>query len=188
MKIVKTFAVAVLSLFILQANAQTEAPKGFKKGSIVLADGTKQEGFIKDNIRKNASVVFSANDTKKDYQGSDLNSVEIEGVKYISLKGDFFKLISEGELNFLQKASDASGKLTYNGSEAIVNAGTEGKINDYFIYNSKTNDLKWVSKKNITEVAEASFAGSTAAIDKAKAVNEVAELKEAVDIYNSRNK
>ena len=42
--------------------------------------------------------------------------------------------------------------------------------------------MKLISKKNLDEVMAASFAGNTAAIDKAKTVNgDIAQLKEAVD-------
>jgi hypothetical protein len=95
-------------------------------------------------------------------------------------------VISEGELNFLQKASDASGRPSFNGNDAVFSNGTEGKPDDYFIYNSKNKELKLVSKKNLDEVINKTFAGNTAAIDKAKAANgDVAQLKEAVDVYNS---
>ncbi|MBI5856150.1 MAG: hypothetical protein HZB42_00765 [Sphingobacteriales bacterium] len=191
MKILKTTAAAVLSLVLLQANAQTEAPKGFNKGAIILADGSNLQGFVKDNIRKNASVTFtsSADAGKKNYSGSELTSVQIDGEKFICINGDFFKVISEGELSFLQKSSDASGKPVYNGADAVFSNGTEGKPNDYFIYNNSSKDLKWVSRKNINEVAQASFAGYTAAVEKAKAVTgDLAQLKDAVDIYNNRNK
>lgn len=191
MKIVNTIAITVLSLVLQESNAQTETPKGFKKGSLVLADGGAQQGFIKDNIRNSASVMFisETGGKKKTYDGSELNTAEIEGIKFICIKGDFFKVLSEGELNFLQKASDASGKPTYNGNEASFSSGTEGKPNDYFIYNSKDQKLKLVSKKNVDEVIAASFAGYTAAIDKAKTVNgDLSQLKAAVEIYNNRNR
>ena len=190
MKILKFFPVLLLSSIFLQANAQTEIPKGFKKGTIVLADNTSQSGYIKDNIRSNASVTL-VNETggdKKSYNGADLNSAEIDGTKFLCISGDFFKVISQGELCFLQKSSDASGKVSYNGNEAIFSNGTEGKPNDYFIYNGKNKELKLVSKKNFDEVVAKTFAGNTAAIDKAKTANgDVAQLKDAVDVYNNRN-
>ncbi len=190
MKVLNTIAATVLSLVLLEANAQTETPKGFANGTIILTDGTALKGFVKDNIRKSASVIFtSETDKKKTYDGSALSSAEIEGEKFICIKGDFFKLICEGELSFLQKSSDASGKPTYNGSEAVFSSGTEGKLNDYFIYNNSNKQLKLVSKKNIDQVATVSFADCTAAIDKAKAVNgDLAQLKEAVETFNNRNK
>jgi hypothetical protein len=190
MKIVNLLTLSIVSLVLTQANAQSEAPKGFKKGTIVLADGSNLPGYVKDNIRSNASVVFLAETggKKKNYNGSDLNTAQIEGTKFICIKGDFFKVLSEGELSFLQKASDASGKPTYNGNEATFSSGTEGKLNDYFIYTTSSKQLKLVSKKNVDEVIAASFAGYTAAIDKAKTVNgDLSQLKDAVEIYNNRN-
>jgi hypothetical protein len=190
MKIFKVFPLLILSSIFLQANAQTEIPKGFKKGSAVLADNSSQSGYIKDNIRGNASIiVLDEAGKKKSYSGSELNSAEIEGTKFICINGDFFRVISQGELNFLQKSSDASGKPTYNGNEAVFSSGTEGKRDDYFIYTNSTKELKLVSKKNFEEVVAKTFAGNAAAIDKAKTANgDVAQLKDAFDVYNSRNK
>jgi len=191
MKILHSLAVSMLSLVMLQANAQTEISKDLKKGTIVFADGSSAPGFIKDNIRKDASVTFTpeTGEKKKKYDGSELTSVTIGGTKYICIKGDFFKILSEGELSFLQKSSDASGKPSYNGNEAIFSSGTEGNPNDYFIYNNKDKQLKLVSKKNLDEVIKATFSGSTAATDKAKTVQgDLSQLKEAVDLYNNRNR
>ena len=190
MKTLNTLAALFFSLLLLKVQAQKEIPAGFKKGAIMIADGSKLSGSIKDNIRKNASVTFisDTDQKKKNYNGSDLNSVEIEGIKFICIRGDFFKVLCEGELSFLQKSSDASGKPTYNGVEPIFASGTEGKLNDYFIYNNKDQQLKLVSKKNVDEIAAASFAGCTAAIDKAKNVsNDLAQLKDAIAVYNNRN-
>jgi hypothetical protein len=191
MNILNTLAATALSLVFLQVNAQSEAPKGFQKGTITLADNSSLSGFVKDNIRKDASVSFvqQANDKKKNYAGSELIGAEIDGTKFICINGDFFKVLCQGELCYLQKSSDASGKPSYNGNEAIFSSGTEGKPNDYFIYNGKDKQLKLVSKKNLDEVVAASFAGNAAAIDKAKTVNgDLAQLKEAVEIYNKSSR
>lgn len=191
MTLLNTLAITVLSLVITEANAQTEIPKGFANGTITLADGSGQKGFIKDNMRKGAAVIFmtDAGAKKKTYDGSGLNTVEIEGVKFICIKGDFFKILCEGELSFLQKTSDASGKPTYNGNEAIFVSGTEGKPDDYFIYNNKDRQLKLVSKKNYDIVVATSFADCTAAIDQAKTINgDLSQLKIAVETFNNRNK
>ena len=188
MKSLKTLSFILFSLAFLQTKAQSEIPKGFKKGSIVLADNSSFSGYVKDNMRSSASVVFIAasGDKKKNYSGSELNSTEIEGAKFLCINGDFFKVITEGELNFLQKASDASGKPSFNGNDAVFSNGTEGKPDDYFIYNTKSKELNLVSKKNFDDVVHKTFAGNTAAIDKAKAASgDVAQLKEAVDVYNS---
>ncbi|MFM6925389.1 MAG: hypothetical protein ACKOU7_07780, partial [Ferruginibacter sp.] len=64
MKILKLLPGLALSLLFLQANAQ-EAPKGFGKGKVTLADNTVVTGFIKDNIRKDASVTLLVNGQEK---------------------------------------------------------------------------------------------------------------------------
>ncbi|MDP4261114.1 MAG: hypothetical protein Q8941_01170 [Bacteroidota bacterium] len=188
MKILKTFPALILGLAFLPANAQTDTPKGFKKGIILLADSSSLPGLIKDNIRSNASIIFmnETGERKKNYNGSELMSAEIDGTKFLCINGDFFKVISEGELSFLQKSSDASGKPSYNGNEAIFSNGTEGKPGDYFIYVRKSKQLKLVSKKNFDEVTASAFSGNTAAIDKAKTANgNISQLKEAVEIFNN---
>jgi hypothetical protein len=190
MKNVKVFLIVALSLYFTVTQAQSEIPRGFKKGTLTLVDNSTISGHIKNNIRSNASVAFLSEEggKKKNYDGAELISADIDGTKFICFKGDFFKVISNGGLSFLQKASDASNKVTYNGSEAVFSSGTEGKPDDYFIYDSRKKELKKVSKKNFDEVTAAAFAGNTAAIDKAKAVNgDIAQLKDAVDIYNSQD-
>ena len=95
MKIVNLLTLCIVSLVLTQANAQPEAPKGFKKGALVLPDGSSLSGFIKDNIRGNASVLFiaEAGGKKKNYDGSDLNAAEIEGTKFICSKEIFSKYL-----------------------------------------------------------------------------------------------
>jgi hypothetical protein len=189
MKILHTFIAIALSLPLSQADAQTGVPKGFKKGTIMLADGNTIPGFIKNNMRSEASIVFlgEAGGKKKIYNASQLNSVEMEGAKFLCISNDFFKVLSEGNLNFLQKSSDVYGKVFYIGNEPIVSPGTEGKAGDYFMYSSISKHLQLVSKKNFEEIIASSFENNTAAIDKAKTLkDDFARLKEAVDIYNKR--
>ncbi|MEO6330192.1 MAG: hypothetical protein ABIO55_14765 [Ginsengibacter sp.] len=190
MKISKILLVTFLSATFLYSPAQTETPKGYKKGMLVLADNNTVSGSIKDNIHSHAlvSIIPEAGGKKKNYHGSDLISAEIDGVKYLCIGGDFFRIISDGRLGFLQKSSDAQGRVVYNGNEPIFLNGTDGKPGDHYIYNSSSKQLKMVSKKNINEVTALVFAGNSAAIDKAKEVNgDVAQLKDAVEIYNSNN-
>jgi len=187
MKILKLLSGVALSLLFLQTNAQ-EAPKGFSKGKVTLADNTVVTGFIKDNIRKDASVTILLNGKEKKYQGADIASAEIDATTYNCIKGDFFKVVCNGELTFLQKASDASSKPTTIGSEVFFISGTEGKPGDYFIYENKTQQLKLVSKKNLNDVVTNSFGGYAPAIEKAKAAQtDIAQLKGAVESFNSRS-
>jgi hypothetical protein len=186
MKILKLLSGVALSLLFLQTNAQ-EAPKGFTKGKVTLADNTVVTGFIKDNIRKDASVTLMVDGKEKKYNGADIASAEIDATTYNCVKGDFFKVVCNGELTFLQKASDASSKPTTVGNEVFFLSGTEGKPGDYFIYENKSQQLKLVSKKNLNDVVTNSFAGYAPAIEKAKAAQtDIAQLKGAVESYNSR--
>lgn len=188
MKIFKLLPAFILSLFVLQATAQTEVPKGFSAGKVVLPDNTVITGFIKDNIRKDASVVMLTGGKEKKYNGSDIASAVVGETSYNCMKGDFFKVVCNGEITFLQKASDASSKPTQVGNEVFFLSGTEGKPGDYFIYEIKNQQLKLVSKKTLSSVVANSFGTYTPAIEKAKAAqNDIAQLKDAVEIYNGRN-
>jgi hypothetical protein len=183
-------ALAILTVSFNSVKAQ-EAPKGFEKGKIILADGTVVSGFVKEKIRSNASVtvITEGNNKKKNYSGNDLLSAEVGADKFICIKGDFFKIINDGGLKFVQKASDASNKPIYNGNQAVFANGTEGQPGDYFIYNNGTRQLKLVTKKTITAISGECFAGCDTAIAKAKAVNnDIAEVGEAVTLYNNNCK
>jgi hypothetical protein len=175
----------LLAITVITTKAQSEIPAGFAKGSIILPDNTVLNGYIKDNIRKSATVLFVDNTgNKKTYEGTAINGVTIDTENFVCIGGDFFKTLSAGKLNFLQKSSNAAGKASYNGSEAVFNSGTEGKPGDYFSYTN--NNLKLLNKKTIESFISNELNGCVAAIEKAKAANgDIARLKEAVDIYNS---
>lgn len=190
MKRITSFAAFFLTLVSLQLKSQDTVPNGFTKGSVTLADNTEITGFVKDDIRSKAAVVLipATGEKKITYDGDKLNGAMIEGTKYICIKGDFFKVVCEGELSFIQKASDASSKPVYVGTEAMFINGTEGRKGDYFILNKSLQQLKLVNNKNVTAVTAQSFINCEAAINKAKQTgNDIALLKDAVVIYNNRN-
>ncbi|MEO7767920.1 MAG: hypothetical protein ABIS01_10855 [Ferruginibacter sp.] len=191
MKQLKHLLIIALIFTSIAAIAQNETPKGFTAGSIVLNDGTSLNGLLKDNLRKEAAIFFisEAGGKKKKYQGTDITGAELDGATYLCIKADFFKVVCKGNLCFLQKVSDASGIPVYNGTEAIYCNGTEGKPGDYFLYSATDKQLKMISRNTIETVAANSFSGCTAAIEKAKTVkNDLAQMKDAVDIYNQWNK
>ncbi len=188
MKVIKLTLSLFLGLLLVNATAQTGTPKGYQKGSVTLGDGSIRSGFIKETMRKNASLIYTneAGANKKTYTASDLVAAEIDGVKYTSISNDFFKVICEGEICYLQKASDASGSIIYNGTDPIVVNGTDGKPGDYFIYHSATKQLIMVSEKNVAVIAATAFKGNDNAMAKAKEVkNDLLQLKEAVIAYNN---
>jgi hypothetical protein len=109
--------------------------------------------------------------------------MEIANEKYLCMKGDFFRIIISGPMNFLQKASDASGKPVYNGTQAIFINGTEGSPGDYFIYKLSDKKLQIVSKKSFSIVVADLFGGCEQALAKAQA-GTIASLGEAVTVFN----
>lgn len=190
MKQLTSFTAILFLLISFSARGQDAVPKGFVKGSIVLTDNSEISGYIKDEIRNKASVVMIAGTAgkKASYDGDKLNTVTIDGTRYICMKGDFFKLLCDGEWCFLQKSSDASSKPVYVGTETLFLNGTEGKPGDFFIFNRNLQQLKLVNSKNVAAVSAESFTNCEAAISKSKeAVNDIAMLKDAVLIYNNRN-
>ena len=183
----KLLAAAVAILLLVNVHAQ--APEGFVTGALTMADGSVVNGYIKDNMKKDASVIFTSNNggNKKKYNGSALNAVTINGVKYRCMMGDFFKVICDGKIGFLKKTSNASGKVTYNGSEPIFASGTAGKVGDYFTHSN--NQLFHITTKTVNAFINGQLSTSVAAMDKAKAINgDIALLSESVTIYNNENK
>ena len=190
MKALSIIATFLLATIFLQVKGQDAMPKGFAKGSITLADNSEVTGLIKDEIRSKAAVVFIpvTGGKKITYDGDKLNAVTINETRYICMKGDFFKIVCDGELGFLQKSSDASFKPVYVGTEAMFINGTEGKPGDYFIFNKSLNQLKLVNSRNVAAVTAETFMNCEAAVNKAKETGaDIALLKDAVDIYNKRN-
>jgi hypothetical protein len=185
MKTKLIIATAILTILTLVTTAQ-EAPKGFTKGNIVLIDGSTVSGYIKEKIRSNASLtLLDGENKKKNYDGSALQSASIGDDKFLCIKGDFFKVIEDGSIKFLQKSSDASFKPVYNGNQAVFINGTEGNPGDYFLYISSNRELKRLNRKTVAAVVAESFGKCEQALAKAKAINDdISKLYEAVQEFN----
>jgi hypothetical protein len=185
------FFIAILFMAgLCKLQAQADIPKGFSKGTVTLSDGTIIAGYIKENIRSNASVaiITDAGKKKKNYNANELQSAEIDSSRFVCIKGDFFRIVCAGELCLLQKSSNAAGNAVYNGTEAMFIEGTEGKVNDYFFYDHAQHQLKLLTKKNREEIIAGTFTNCAAAIAKAKESDtDMAMLRQAVEIYNNRN-
>jgi hypothetical protein len=179
-----TIAFLLASFFTI---AQTVIPKGYEKASIHLLNGNLLTGYVKNSIKKNASIIFiNETDNKKTtYDGNQIISFSINEDNFICLQGDFFKVISKGKINFIQKQSNAAEVVSYNGTEAIFNSGTEGKIGDYFAYENKK--LQILNKKTIASFIETTLISNALAVEKAKLINgDMAKLAEAINIFNSK--
>ena len=183
------FALSVL-LFLLTplTGLQAQAPAGFTAGHLITADGSRQEGFIKENFKGKASFVFqSANGKKITYGGNAVNEVNVGGVTYISYANDFFKVLATGtKASLLQKVSDATGKVIYNGNEAAgISSGTAGRINDLFIKTTGQSGINLITKDNLNTVGVSLFSDCPTLLDNAKAGQlQFTELEKIISRYN----
>ncbi len=180
---------ALLLLLSPLFNIQAQAPAGFTAGYIITADGSRLDGYIKESFKGKAAVVFQpATGKKVTYGGNAVNEVNIAGVSYISYANDFFKVVSSGpKASLLQKVSDATGKVIYNGSEAAgISSGTEGRISDLFVRTTGQSVLHLVNKDNLNNVAGTLFADCPILLESAKAGQlQLTELESIVARYNA---
>jgi hypothetical protein len=186
MKILNALSTFVFCLAVSLAHAQTEIPAGYTKGTVTLANNQILTGYIKDNMKKSSSISFvdETGNNKKAFSSNEINGVKTVAGNYIAVKGDFFKIICEGKINFLQKTSDAFNKPSYNGTEVVFSNGTDGKIGDYFSY--EDNQLKRLNKKTLDAFINTALSGCPQGIERAKTINgDIAQLKEAIDICNN---
>ena len=125
---------------------------------------------------------------KVTYGGNAVNEVNIAGVSYISYANDFFKVVSSGaKASLLQKVSDATGKVIYNGSEAAgISSGTEGRISDLFVRTAGQSVLNLVNKENLNKVVDTLFADCPALLESAKSGQlQVTDMENIVARYNA---
>ena len=165
----KLVSFLIIPLFTLQLQARNTSPllqtpaaapnKHFHPGRVLLSDSTVLTGYIRDYIRPNASIVFLDPQTgrKRSLTGAQIISVEIDTTRFLCLGGDFFRVVASSDLLFLQKASDASGKPAYNGTQPILINGTEGHVNDYFLYDPSEHRLQLVNNKTMNSVIPTAF-------------------------------
>ncbi len=174
--------------FVHSSSVLAQAPAGFKTGYIILNDNTRKEGFVKDNFKSKAAVIFQDADGKKTtYSGNDIKETGIEGTIYISYSSDFFKLVSSGaKASLFQKVTDASGQIIFNGSEAVgVSSGSEGAVKDFFIRTSKDNALHLITKKNF-QAAISTYCADCPTVTESIKNNSTSyeKLEELIQLYN----
>ena len=175
---------AFLALVGLEAFSQV--PAGFQKASITLANNQQLEGAIKEGgIAKGTVQFVAANGTKKNYSAAELNAITVNGENFLALSNDFYKVQVNGKASLLQKQSDNSGKMLFNGSEATVASTTEGKIGEWYLLNAATGDLHLLGKKNFDTVLGTALADCPALLAEIKAKQiSYDQLAQAVTKYN----
>lgn len=175
--------IAILALVGLQTNAQV--PAGFQKASITLANNQQLEGSIKDGgIAKGTIQFLGANGAKKNYSAAELNAVTVNGENFLALSNDFYKVWVNGKASLLQKQSDNSGKMIFNGSEATIASTTEGKLGEWYLL-TNSGDIHLLGKKNFDTVLGTALADCPALLAEIKAKQiSYDQLTQAVTKYN----
>ncbi len=181
-----TMFFTTLCMAAMANSANAQVPAGFVKGAVTLSNGSTLNGYVKESIKKNAAITFTdaSGINKQQYDGIQINGAVVDSVNYLCIKGDFFKTVCTGKICFLQKASNAANKASYNGNETVFSSGTEGKIGDYFVYSN--NQLTHLTKKTVNTFITEQLGSNAFAVEKAKAANgDMVLLADAVIIYNN---
>lgn len=78
----------VVCSFAATVNAQKAIPAGYTKVTVTLAKRNIVSGYPKDNIKKISAVIFiDSAGNKKWYDGNDINSIIIDTVNFIFIRG-----------------------------------------------------------------------------------------------------
>ncbi len=185
-KIIMPFLLAIAALPFI-ASAQSS---DFQKGSVLTVSNEKTEGSIRDLTKNKGSILFtSASGEKKTYTPGDILGFTLNGADYISYASDFYKVISNGSKAALyQRATDNSGKMLYNGAEAVSVTTAEGKSGDLYIQVKADGKFALVTAKNFDKVVPVLFAGCAAVVADVKAKQlDYTQLAKAVEKYNTSN-
>jgi hypothetical protein len=186
MKILFIISILTSTLYF---NSFAQSPKGFRKGQITLEDNSILSGYIKEHFRSYACLAFIPENggRKTIYDGSQIRSVTIDSLSFVCLRGDFFRVISEGRLGFLQKYSDASNAPSYNGTEAIFVNGTIGEKGDYFIYIQNKNQLVLINRKTYKKIIPEVLAEYPREFENAFATYDISQIRLAINTFNSNH-
>jgi len=185
-KLMLSLAVAIS----LAASAQTNsAPEGFVSGHFTNSSNEKSEGFIKEAFKKGTIVFINADGAKKNYSPADINEFTFNNTLFIAYMNDFYKVVTEGKKGtLLQKVTNNSGRMLYNGTEAFAATTTEGKPGDYYLRVKAGNQVELVTSKNFEKVFAASCADCTALLSSIQSKQlDYTSIEKAVQQYNNCN-
>ncbi|MBC7888603.1 MAG: hypothetical protein H7Z13_12045 [Ferruginibacter sp.] len=172
------------------ASAQTTvAPDGFTTGYFVSAGNEKSEGFIKESFKKGSIAFTNADGSKKSFSPADINEFGIGATVYIAYMNDFYKVTASGNKgSLLQKVTNNSGKVLYNGTEAYAANTTEGKPGDYYLRIKAGDKVALVTKQNFEKVF-ASFCGDCTNLQTSIQGKQLdyTTIEKAVELYNDCN-
>jgi hypothetical protein len=182
--------IAMMALLLICGTSKFvhgQTPKDYTDGSITLITGTTLNGSIKENFAKKGNLVFIDKETNKTktFNGTSLKSVSIGSELFQVIKSDFFKIITKGKIELLEKVSKTSNEIIYSGNTPIGIEGTEGKKGDLFVFTNNT--LKLVTKNNFQTILKNEVESCADAVSQLAAVD-FTQITSVIATYNSCNK
>lgn len=124
------------------------------QNAALLFNGTTLQGNFRNDINKTGMLTHvDAANKKQQLNASQVKECSIDQHRYISYKDDFFEVVTSGSrFTLYQKVTDNDGKLTYNGTDASVLQGSEGRKGEYFISTNGDPNLTWLKKKEYLSI------------------------------------
>ena len=158
MKTAITILFLVIPVAVIYSQTITDTlsenlPKGFQPGFVILADSTRLQGYIRNNIRHWATVQTLQHDGRKTtWTASQLREAVIQANRYVVVEGEWYLVLESGaRLNLFQKASAVSDGIQFNGTEPVGQSGSRGGYQDQFLQNAVRPDspLIWITAANM---------------------------------------
>ncbi len=183
-----TFSLFFAAAFSFAGFAQTVATTEFSAGSIDRLNNEKTTGTIKLMFKARGVIIFVNTAGKKEQLSpNDLAGFQVNNDTYTSYASDFYKIQTKGaKMNLLQRVTDNSGKIFYNGSQAVNSSSLSGKVGDIYLQKASSDEFLLVSAANFEQLAGTVFADcpSISAEIKNKQIG-FAQLSAAVERYNT---
>jgi len=182
------FLLAVASFLSTSAQTTTTAER-FTSGYFINSSNEKLEGLIKESFKKGSIQFIAANGDKKSYTPADINEFSVDNNHFIAYMNDFYKVITSGKKgSLLQKVTNNSGRMLYNGTEAFSANTTEGKPGDYYLRLKSMNQIELVTIKNFEKIFSASCADCiTLVLNIQSKQLDYSSIEKAVEQYNNCN-
>lgn len=182
------FLLAVAGTFT--ASAQNNlVPTGNNNGYFITNTNEKSEGLIKESFKKGTITVTTTNGSTKTFAPADITEFAIGTNVYIAFMNDFYKVTAAGNKgSLLQKVTNNSGKMLYNGTEAYTANTTKGKPGDYYLKINATDKVALVTSQNFEKVFASFCSDCTALLTniQEKQLN-YTSIEKAVEQYNNCN-
>lgn len=191
MRQIKPFLLFASLLTALISHAQTNSgvamPEGYKSGTVITADNSTHQGYLKDNIKKKGEILFMSQDSKPvKYKAAQLSEIKIDNTRYLVSGNNFYRLELDGpRVRLLRKANVVSDRIAYNGTEPIVINDGDGEYGDYFIQDLSNKKLQLIRKKDFAKIFESYASNCPPLSDKLKQGLSYDEIVQATALYNS---